>query len=565
MANSSGPTAGPWPTADAYAAAIQMPRFSFPSAELKNSTFAMNRLGLPVVISGNFAYVFKVLLPNGGAQAIRCFRQHVGDRESRYKAINQHLDAHNLSYAAAFEYDSGGIVVNGRPFPILVMEWIEGNTLDVYVGEVLKTGSRKSSLTSLAREWVRVVDDLQRAGVAHGDIQHGNIMFTSGGLRLVDLDGMFVPTLAGRPATEIGHRHFQHPKRIDTHFDATVDHFPALVVYLSILALAEEPALWDKYHDDNLLFTKSDFQAPERSPLIAALRRNNGDVRRLTEILVKATNGNLRDVPPLNSLVSPPKLPAWIMDPIVPTVPTKTMEVRETAPTYSPPAPLASVTASPGTPAYSTPTFPVPTPPVVVVPAVPPPGASWMGSILPTTIQVGLFGVLGAFIWYPLLGSLVDALFGLSKSDSYRPAAIIAAYAVVMTGVATWLSWQSRGRFTRPGAVPLSTLQPVSTSGTSSGLCPLHGIPCSPHHYPASYSPPAPPRPSPTPRVLIQVPSGSRTGGSGPVVVASRLRTTYHEPSCRWAYKISPRNRISFASASEARLRGLTPCGECRP
>jgi hypothetical protein len=320
-----------WPTADAFAAAVQMPRLSFTNPELKASRCALNSLGLPVVMSGNFAYVFKFGLVNGQARAVRCFRQHLGDRAERYAAIAKHLSEKSVKATAGFEYAAGGIMVNGYRYPILVMEWIEGNTLDVHIGEVLKHSTGKSSLTSLAREWIQVMDDLMRAGVAHGDIQHGNIMVTGRGLRLVDLDGMFVPSLAGRRSTEVGHMHFQHPKRTGSNFDASVDHFPSLIVYLSLLALAEDPALWRKYHDDNLLFTKADFLAPQRSQLIASLRSRNGDVRHITEVVVKALTGPLGDVPPLNSLVKQSKLPAWISDPIVPTVPTRTLEARPAA------------------------------------------------------------------------------------------------------------------------------------------------------------------------------------------------------------------------------------------
>src|SRR2546430_4647189 len=54
---------------------------------------------------------------------------------------------------------------------------------------------------------------LFRSQVAHGDLQHGNILVRGGSIQLVDYDGMWVPALKGRHATEIGHRAYQHPER----------------------------------------------------------------------------------------------------------------------------------------------------------------------------------------------------------------------------------------------------------------------------------------------------------------------------------------------------------------
>src|SRR5207248_10425515 len=59
----------------------------------------------------------------------------------------------------------------------------------------------------------RSVRHLEAAKVAHGDLQHGNILVRGGSIQLVDYDGMWVPALSGRDATEIGHRAYQHPER----------------------------------------------------------------------------------------------------------------------------------------------------------------------------------------------------------------------------------------------------------------------------------------------------------------------------------------------------------------
>ena len=165
---------------------------------------------MPLVTSGQFAYVYKLKSTNGnGDFAVRCFRGYLGDRDQRYRAIQEHLWGSPVSYLSEFSYASEGILVGGNRFPILFMNWIEGPTLDLYVSEMLH---RQDVLLHLSEEWLRLLNALQASGIAHGDLQHGNILVTPGGLRLVDYDGMFVPGLAGRRSHERGHANYQRGK-----------------------------------------------------------------------------------------------------------------------------------------------------------------------------------------------------------------------------------------------------------------------------------------------------------------------------------------------------------------
>jgi len=544
-----------------------MPRVSFTDPDLQSATHATNQLGMPIVISGNFAYVFKMLLTGGRAQAIRCFRQHVGDREVRYQAINKHLDSRALKYAAGFEYDSTGMRVEGRVFPILKMEWINGNTLDVHVDQLLKTPSPRQSLLSLAGEWLRVLDDLRSGGAAHGDIQHGNIMVTSAGLRLVDLDGMFVPALAGRSATEVGHRHFQHPQRTERHFDLSVDNFPALVTYISFLALAEEPSLWGRYHEENLIFTRADFAAPGKSPLFATLRRMNGETGRLSEHLFRACLAPVAATPALTDLVVVKKsnLPIWMTDPYVTTVPTLTQEVPRASVVEAGVGPRiwcpdccrevrtgAPVCQFCGSALTLRPTRPLPPPtplpPPLSQPSSPPTPHATPSAPRKTAATAGILGgaitLLGTLIcsgFYTAIGlgagtAAADSL-GFRKwfTDNIWP------IGVILFGVIAW--FVGRSMFSDKSAT--ATLPPT---------------------------PPPPPPPPPTwhtyprsPALPVPTPSPSPVAG-GPAVVGSNFSTIYHRPSCEWARKVSKRNLIVFQGGSaEAKAFGYRACRVCRP
>src|SRR5919205_593901 len=291
-----------WPTARNYAEAVQCPAVCFEQSSLKRMLPAVDRLGMPLVTSGQFAFVFK-LNPDAGqgdSLAVRCFRGFLGDREDRYRALDSHLEAHRIAALPRFKYMPQGILVAGRRYPVLVMEWVEGPTLDVYLDEAV---GRREALMHLADDWLKLVAALNEAGVAHGDLQHGNIIVEHGQLRLVDLDGMYVPALEGFKASEVGHQHYQHPARDVTHFSRDTDNFSALVVYLSLISLAERPELWREHHDENLLFTRADFKHPEASALFPKIEAIGEEHARLAAALRAACTSGPAAAPPLTELV----------------------------------------------------------------------------------------------------------------------------------------------------------------------------------------------------------------------------------------------------------------------
>lgn len=142
---------------------------------------------------------------------------------------------------------------------------------------------------------------------------------------------MFVPALGGREAVEIGHQHFQHPRRTQKHFDENLDNFSALTIYVTLLALCERPTLWREHHDENLLFTKEDFLHPLKSALFAKLKTIGGEVEKFTLMLERAA----LDENPLNapdfteSVEANSKLPAWMTAPFDVKLEKRTREAKE--------------------------------------------------------------------------------------------------------------------------------------------------------------------------------------------------------------------------------------------
>ena len=248
-----------WPTPQDYNEALQNPDISFADPELKVGVAATNALGLPRPISGAFASVYQM---NCGERtyAVRCFLHNVRDQQLRYELISNYIMSDDLPYTVTCHFQPNGIQIHGRWFPVLKMEWVEGQTLDRYIESHL---NNRAELASLRDRFVTMCQALKECDIAHGDLQHGNIMvLPNGELRLVDYDGIFVPAMTGMQSNELGHRNYQHPLRSARNFDSTLDTFASWVIHLSLTAVAEYPEIYGRLSagSDCLLFRAKDFK-----------------------------------------------------------------------------------------------------------------------------------------------------------------------------------------------------------------------------------------------------------------------------------------------------------------
>jgi hypothetical protein len=288
-----------WPDLTDYHEALQQPRRSFADPALQGAAIEQDRFGMPKPATGANAVVYKATCKKD-VWAVRCFLRPVSDHAERYAAISAHLAKSKLDHATRFHWLKDGIRVKGGAFPIVKMEWVQGRLLDRHVEGCL---GRPKDLADLRARWRVLVSDLERAKMAHGDLQHGNVLVDGKKLLVIDYDGMWVPALAGRKATETGHRAYQHPRRSEAHYAAWLDRFSALVVYVSLAALEKEPKLWDEYYTgDNLLFVREDFLEPGRSPIWGHLASLGPDVKRLAGALAACAERDPKDVPRLEDV-----------------------------------------------------------------------------------------------------------------------------------------------------------------------------------------------------------------------------------------------------------------------
>lgn len=299
-----------WPQTLDYNAAIQNLRSSFGDPGLRQGEPALNAMGLPMPRSGNFADVYEVRSPaTGQSWAVKCFKREVPGLKTRYQQIAAHLKQARLPFMVDFDYLERGVLVQGAWYPILKMAWIEGFSLNQFVRDSL---DKPGVLKAILRLWALLAKRLREAQIAHGDLQHGNVILVpvadsqSLGLRLIDYDGMFVPSLANTQVGEAGHPNFQHPHRTrDGGYNIDSDRFSHLVICCAIRSLiAGGRRLWDRFDNgDNLLFREQDFLTPATSPLFQELwKTSDAEVRNFSGHLLLACAKPLDEVPTLDTV-----------------------------------------------------------------------------------------------------------------------------------------------------------------------------------------------------------------------------------------------------------------------
>ncbi len=284
--------------------ALQNPGSRLRDAELKSARVDLDKLGLPRAMTGASAIVFKLSSGNK-TWALRCFlRGNSSEAEYRYDAIARYLASGNSRYFTDLSYVGSGVRVGAEWVPVVKMTWVDGEPLATYVARQLK---QPAALSYLAVSWVEMCQALEAAHIVHGDLQHGNVLVVNGQPTLVDYDGLQVPNLQGHQSNEIGHPNYQHPHRTPTVKGPARDRFSEWVVYLSLVALVEEPSLWKELNggDECLLLRAKDFASPSSSRAFSLLTNHqNTEVRTLAKRLMRSCSEGPAKLPALAHVVT---------------------------------------------------------------------------------------------------------------------------------------------------------------------------------------------------------------------------------------------------------------------
>ena len=294
--------------------ALQNPDTAFRDPELKASQAERSPMGVPRARSGAFASVYK-MSRGPKAIALKLFNFPNQDRASRYQAVSDYLKTlgpRKPGAMVAFEYHAEGIRVGKGWYPTLTMEWVKGKALGEWVREAMERATPDTAVVrAMADAWGQLVVDIRTAEIAHGDLQHDNVMVVGNTPVLVDYDGMCVPALAPTdPAKrleqlEYGKPAYQHPARPAEKLGLHLDHFAAWIILIALRATAADPALYTRFvtktENENLLFTPPDMVAPASSVLWPELLKSKDpEVRDWAKMVRAALDKPFEHIPPFN-------------------------------------------------------------------------------------------------------------------------------------------------------------------------------------------------------------------------------------------------------------------------
>ena len=232
--------------------------------------------GEPYRSSGAFAVVFKMQDKSSGKYyALKCFTEEQQGRAEAYRQIADELDMVDSPYITSVKYMEKELFVDSQceedEFPVLLMDWVEGETMETYIAA---NYHNQSAMSMLCYRFGKMAAWLRSQSFAHGDVKPDNIIIRpDGSLTLVDYDGMFVSSMKGSKSPTIGTKDFCHPLRTMDDFDETIDDFSLASIALSLKAISMNSTLLDTYGaSDRLLFSEKDYRTPSNSKVISALQ-----------------------------------------------------------------------------------------------------------------------------------------------------------------------------------------------------------------------------------------------------------------------------------------------------
>ena len=295
---SSGNVPISWPTLAEYNKALESPLNAVLDPDIKAGKLFKDKAGPLYYNEANTGakYVAVYRMSNW---IVKCFiGKAPPDISQRYQAINKYIKQHEtqLSFLVSQYWVEQGMSIHGQIVPFIKSPYIENIPLGIFLGDMDVERYKDTRLvTRLAEQWLHIMKTFEDLEMAHGDLDITNVLVCGNPhnvtLRLIDFDNMYVPALKGFRLNERGHEHFQPFEESVRHFDKDMDNFSALVIYISLIAIAEDPLLWERAHandEDKLLLGSHDYKQMGISPVYRLLleKYHNDTIRKCVEELV---------------------------------------------------------------------------------------------------------------------------------------------------------------------------------------------------------------------------------------------------------------------------------------
>ena len=292
-----------YPSLEQYNEALQHPRLSLLDPSLQQGSIKLTGMGTPLALCGGFALTYTMTV-GSDKFALRCFHKQSLDLEKRYFEISKKIQSLNSSYFLHFEFQNNGVRVGGKTYPLVKMAWAKGVTL----GEFLEQHSNsKDKISNLLQSLRSLANFIETNGIAHGDISPDNLMVSNDGktIQLIDYDGMYVPSFQGMKSSELGNRNFQHIKRSSSNFNAKIDRFSFILLFVALQALLVKPNLWLSTQSEAtaVIFRANDFAAPASSQIFKELSAEPALVDLINKFASVST-GSFDSIPSLDDFLS---------------------------------------------------------------------------------------------------------------------------------------------------------------------------------------------------------------------------------------------------------------------
>lgn len=285
---------------------------------LGGGSIAMSGAHQPFRVAGSDAVVYRLENAAPGYVALRCFLTDKLDSAvlARYQRLSKDATLRRLRAPAHsplvqfVHLFPEGLLLPGPDFrslpePVIAMEWIAGPTLIEAVDRAARQGEKRV-LAALANSWLRGVIANREVEFSHGALSGQNVMIDlDRGPVLVDYDTAWWPGAVSvskqKPPVA-----YAHPRGVAPAPERR-DDFAALLIYVSLRALALDPTLRDQHGDPParidgaLLFAPSDLAAPTKSKLFGRLRQvEDVEFQAMLGILREACRASVEAVPPID-------------------------------------------------------------------------------------------------------------------------------------------------------------------------------------------------------------------------------------------------------------------------
>lgn len=241
------------PSADEFINAISNLAFYFRTLEHLKIITENNRV---VYVRGANSVVFKFQDESTGKYyAIKCYTDIKYDIYNRLELVKSKLNIVESPYLVKFDivYNEINISVNelideeGIFFPVVIMDWVDGVTLDNYVTESEKA---KDDFRNLINNYKTMSSWLLEQSFCHGDVSPKNIITTKdNNILLIDYDNVvFSDEEAPVSTNKMKDENFCNPCQTSFKYENNIDNFSLVSIMISLIYEYESiPKTWERY------------------------------------------------------------------------------------------------------------------------------------------------------------------------------------------------------------------------------------------------------------------------------------------------------------------------------